>query len=98
MPQFKIITKKDCFFCDKLKQWLNNKDVDWIEIDYLDPKNNDDPLMGNQTFYTIYCDMSACVESLPIVVKNDKEFFYGELWDLKNNTIVEERAREIFGL
>jgi glutaredoxin len=96
MAKFKIVTKKDCFFCDKLKQWLEEKDVDWIEIDYLDPKNKDDPLMKNPTFYTIYCDMSACVESLPIVVKDDKEFYYGEIWDLKNNEIVEYKASKIF--
>ena len=96
MAKFKIVTKKDCYFCDKLMKWLRNKDVDWIEIDYLDPKNNNDPLMKNPTFYAIYCDMSACVESLPIVVKEDKEFYYGELWDLKNNEIIEKRAKEIF--
>ncbi len=50
MPRFKIITKKDCFFCDKLKIWLSSKDVDLKEIDYLDPKNNDDPIMKNEMF------------------------------------------------
>lgn len=98
MPKFKIVTKKNCFFCDKLKEWLKDKDVDWIEIDYLDPKNTNDPLMENPTFYAIYCDMSACVESLPIVVKDDKEFYYGELWDLKTNEIIEDKARKIFGI
>ena len=98
MPRFKIITKKDCFFCDKLKIWLSDKNVDWKEIDYLDPKNNDDPIMKNEMFYAIYCDMSACVESLPIVVKNDKEFYYGELWDLVKNEIIEEKAKTIFEL
>ena len=98
MPRFKIITKKDCFFCDKLKIWLSDKDVDWKEIDYLDPKNNNDPIMKNEMFYAIYCDMAACVESLPIVVKNDKEFYYGELWELVNNEIIEEKAKVIFEL
>lgn len=96
--KFKIVTKKDCFFCKKLIAWLADKDVDWTEIDYLDPKNNNDPLMKNQKFYTIYCDMSACVESLPIVVKDGTEFFYGELWDLVNNELVEEKVRTIFGV
>lgn len=98
MPRFKIITKKDCFFCDKLKEWLSNKNVDWKEIDYLDPKNNDDPIMKNEMFYAIYCDMSACVESLPIVVKDDKDFYYGELWDLVKNELIEEKAYKIFEL
>ncbi len=42
--------------------------------------------------------MAACVESLPIVVKNDKEFYYGELWDLVNNELIEEKAKTIFEL
>ncbi|MFX1442170.1 MAG: hypothetical protein ACFFHV_02045 [Promethearchaeota archaeon] len=96
MSKFKIIIKKDCFFCDKLKQWLADKDIDVTFLDYLDPKDFDDPLMKNQTFYTIYCDFSACVESIPIVVKNDKEFYYGEIWDLVNNEIIEEKAKQIF--
>ena len=93
---FKIITKKDCFFCEKLKNWLNDKHVEFKEIDYLEPKNSNDPILKNEKFYSIYCDMSACVESLPIIVKNDEEFFYGEIWDLVNNSIIEDKAKEIF--
>jgi hypothetical protein len=40
--------------------------------------------------------MSACVESLPIVVKNDKDIYYTELWDLVKNEINEEKAKKIF--
>ena len=40
--------------------------------------------------------MSACVESIPLIVKNDTKFYYSEIWDLVNNTIIEEKAREIF--
>jgi len=97
-PKFKVVTKKDCFYCEKLKEWLKDKKVDWKEIDYLDPKNTNDPLMKNKMFYSIYCDMSACVESLPIVVKNNKDIYYTELWDLVKNEINEEKAKKIFQL
>ncbi|TXT66863.1 MAG: hypothetical protein BAJALOKI3v1_10134 [Promethearchaeota archaeon] len=97
-PEFKIIVKRKCFFCEQLLNWLKDKEVDYQVLDYQDPDDFNDPLMDNETFKNIYCDMGACVESLPIVVKNEKEFHYGELWDLKNNTLVEERAKEIFGL
>ncbi|MBD3213757.1 MAG: hypothetical protein GF311_14195 [Candidatus Lokiarchaeota archaeon] len=97
-PEFKIIVKRKCFFCEELLNWLKDKDVDYQVLDYQDPDDFNDPLMDNETFKNIYCDMGACVESLPIVVKNEKEFHYGELWDLKNNKLVEERAKEIFGL
>jgi len=33
---------------------------------------------------------------LPLIVKNDKEFFYSEIWDLVNNAIVEKKAKQIF--
>ena len=96
MTQFKIVIKKSCFFCEKLLKWLEDKSVDYKVLDYQDPKDFKDPLMKNPTFNSLYCDMSACVENLPLIVKNEKEFFYSEIWDLVNNTIVEEKAKEIF--
>ncbi|MFX1552001.1 MAG: hypothetical protein ACFFB9_16750 [Promethearchaeota archaeon] len=54
--------------------------------------------MKNPTFNSLYCDMSACVESIPLIVKNDTEFYYSEIWDLVKNSIIEEKAREIFEL
>lgn len=98
MTQFKIITKKNCFFCEKLEEWLKDKNVNYKILDYQDPKDFDDPLMKNATFNSLFCDMSACVEGIPIIVKNDKEFFYAEIWDLVNNNIIEEKAKEIFEL
>ncbi|MFW9818285.1 MAG: hypothetical protein ACFFE5_01650 [Candidatus Thorarchaeota archaeon] len=98
MAKFKIITKKDCFFCNKLKQWLAGKDIDYIILDYQDPEDFDDPIMENPTFNALYCDMSACVEGIPIIVKNDKDFYYAEIWDLVTNEIIEEKAKEIFEL
>jgi len=96
MTKFKIVIKKDCFFCGKLLEWLKNKNIDFKVLDYQDPNDFDDPLMLNPTFNSLYCDMSACVESIPLIVKNDKEFFYSEIWDLVNNTILDDKAKEIF--
>jgi len=98
MTKFKIVIKKDCFFCEKLLEWLKDKNVDYKVLDYQDPNDFDDPLMRNPTFNSLYCDMSACVESIPLIVKNDKDFFYSEIWDLVNNTILDDKAREIFEL
>jgi glutaredoxin len=96
MAKFKIITKKNCFFCEKLEEWLKGKNVDYKILDYQDPEDFDDPLMKNPTFNSLFCDMSACVEGIPIIVKNEKDFFYAEIWDLVNNKIIEEKAKEIF--
>ncbi|MBD3195710.1 MAG: hypothetical protein GF317_11675 [Candidatus Lokiarchaeota archaeon] len=81
-----------------LTDWLDEQGVKYIKLDYQDPEDFDDPLMENETFNNIFCDMSACVESLPIVVEDDEKFYYGELWDLRNNMLNEERAREVFGI
>jgi hypothetical protein len=96
MTEFKIVIKKDCFFCGKLLEWLKDKNIDYKVLDYQDPNDFDDPLMQNPTFNSLYCDMSACVESIPLIVKDDKEFFYSEIWDLVNNRILDDKAREIF--
>lgn len=98
MPKFKIVVKKDCYFCDLLIKWLSDNNIDFHILDYQDPRDFDDPLMKNPTFNSLYCDMSACVESIPLIVKNDKEFYYSEIWDLVNNSINEQRARKIFEL
>ncbi|MFW9970985.1 MAG: hypothetical protein ACFFDF_12380 [Candidatus Odinarchaeota archaeon] len=96
MARFKIITKKDCFFCKKLEEWLDDKDVDYTILDYQDPKDFNDPIMKNPTFNALYCDMSACVEGIPIIIKDDKTFYYAEIWDLVSNKIIDEKAKEIF--
>lgn len=101
MTDYKIVVKKDCYFCKKLLKWLKDKDVEYQVIDYQDPKYFDDPLMKNHTFTSLYCDMGACVESIPLIVKKNKNedtFYYGEIWDLRNNEIIEKKANEIFGL
>jgi len=98
MAKFKIVTKKDCYYCKKLMEWLADKKVDYKVLDYQDPKDFKDPLMKNPTFNSLYCDMSACVEGIPIIVKNDKEFFYAEIWDLVNNEIIDKKARKVFGI
>ncbi|MFW9877862.1 MAG: hypothetical protein ACFFG0_32670 [Candidatus Thorarchaeota archaeon] len=98
MAKFKIVVKKHCYFCDLLIDWLSDKDVDYSILDYQDPKDFDDPLMKNPTFNSLYCDMSACVESIPLIVKDNTIFYYSEIWDLVNNSIIEEKAREIFEL
>lgn len=98
IAKFKIVIKKGCYFCDKLIKWLEENKVNFKSLDYLDPKDFDDPLMKNSTFNSLYCDMSACVESIPLVVKNDEDFYYGELWNLVDNELNEKRAKEIFDL
>ncbi|MFX1405446.1 MAG: hypothetical protein ACFFC9_03785 [Promethearchaeota archaeon] len=96
MAKFKIVIKKHCYFCDLLIKWLSDKKIDYVVLDYQDPEDFNDPLMKNPTFNSLYCDMSACVEGIPLIVKNDSEFYYSEIWDLVNNSIIEQKAREIF--
>ena len=96
MSRFKIVIKKHCTFCKILQDWLSDKNVDYTILDYQDPKDFNDPLMKNATFNSLYCDMSACIESIPLIVKNEKEFYYSEIWDLVNNKIIEKRAKDIF--
>ncbi len=95
MAKFKIIVKKDCPSCKKLKKWLADKNVDWEEIDYLDTSLNDSVL--NDDYFTArFCDMSQCVDSTPIIIKDGKEYYYGEIWDFQTGEIREDKAKQIF--
>jgi len=98
MAKFKIIIKKNCYFCEKLVDWLKDKDIDYQVLDYQDPNDFSDPIMKNPTFNSLYCDMGACVEGIPLIVKDDKEFYYTEMWNLVKNELIEEKAKEIFEL
>ena len=94
---FKIITTKDCPFCKKLKTWLTQKKVKFKEIDYRDPALNE-VIKKDPSFAARYCDMSACVDTVPIIIKNDKEYYFGEIWDLQKDMIREEKANLIFDI
>lgn len=95
MAQFKIITAKGCPFCKKLKEWLADKNVDWKEIDYHDDALNA-VIEKDESFATRYCDMSACVDTTPIIIKNDDDYYHGEIWDLQTGNIREDKAKRIF--
>ena len=95
MASFKIITRKGCPFCKKLKEWLADKSVDYTEIDEFDPAL-EEVVKNDENFATRYCDMSQCVDSTPIIIKNDKDYYYGEIWDFQTGAIREEKAKRIF--
>jgi glutaredoxin len=95
MASFKIITNKSCPFCKKLKKWLGDHKVKYTEIDYHDDALNE-VIENDESFAARYCDMSACIDSTPIIIKNDKEYYYGEIWDFQTGTIREDKAKRIF--
>jgi glutaredoxin len=95
MPKFKIITRKDCPNCKKLKSWLKKNKVNYQEIDYLDSALNE-IIQKDESFVTQYCDTSQCVEDTPIIIKNDKEYFYAEIWDFETGKLLEDKAKKIF--
>ena len=97
MAKFTIITAKDCPFCKKLKDWLADKNVDWEEINYLD-KALEKVIKKDPSFATRYCDMSACVDTTPIIIKDDTEYIHGEIWDLQTGNLREDKAKRIFGI
>jgi hypothetical protein len=37
-----------------------------------------------------------CIEDTPVIIKNENQYFYGEIWDFTNNTLNEGKAKEIF--
>ncbi len=95
--KFKIITKEFCPQSKILKEWLSDKTVYWEEIDYRD-SILDDSVMKDSTFTGNYCEIGGCIETTPIIIKNDSEYYHGEIWERDMQTINEEKAKEIFDL
>ena len=93
--KFVIVTKKDCPYCVKLKTWLNSKKVKYKEMDYLNP-SLDKSVKLDENFTSKYCDMSACITDTPVIIKNDKEYFMGEIWDFNADKLLEDKAKQIF--
>ena len=94
--KFKIITKEWDELSKELIKWLADKDVDWQEVDFMD-SSLDETILKDEKFLENFCEKSGCVESTPIIVKNDKEYYYSEIWD-NMQTVNEEKAKEIFDL
>ena len=95
VSKFVIVTKKDCTYCAKLKTWLASKKVKYKEIDYLDP-SLDKSVKLDESFTSRYCDMSACISDTPVIIKNDKEYFMGEIWDFNADKLLEDKAKKLF--
>lgn len=72
MARFKIVTRKNCEFCKKLKEWLAANKVDYEEIDYHDEALNA-IIEKDEDFSTRFCDMSVCVDSTSIIIKDDEK-------------------------
>ena len=95
--KFKIITKEFCPQSKILKDWLADKTLYWEEIDYMDP-SLEKTVLEDDNFTKNHCEIGGCVENTPIIVKNDKEYFYNEIWDEMMQSINEEKAKEVFEL
>jgi len=93
--KFVIVTKKDCPYCKRLKTWLTSKKVKFKEIDYLDP-SLDESVKLDENFTSQYCDMSACITDTPVIIKNDTEYYMGEIWDYNADKLLEDKAKQIF--
>ena len=92
MAKYKIITRKGCQSCAKLKEWLADKNVDWEEIDYHSDALNA-VIEKDESFASRFCDMSACVDTTPIIVVGDNEnYIHGEIWDIQSGEIREDKA------
>ncbi|MFX1398925.1 MAG: hypothetical protein ACFFAS_17985 [Promethearchaeota archaeon] len=95
LAKFKIITKEHCQQSKILKEWLADKTLYWEEIDYMD-SSLENSVLKDENFTSNYCEIGGCVENTPIVIKNEKEYFYSELWNEGMQSMNEKKAKEIF--
>lgn len=95
-PEFKIITKEVCPSSKMLTDWLSDKDVDWHEIDNLDNSLNFSSIDDEILLKLNYNQEEGIIENTPVIIKNDKEYYYEEIWNENMDSINEEEAKDIF--
>ena len=94
-PEFKLITKEACPKSKALKDWLSDKDVDWQEIDYLDPTIDLSGLDEEILLKLNYSEEEGIIENTPVIIKNENKFYYEEIW-INIYSINEVVAKDIF--
>ena len=89
-----IITKHDCHRCHELKEWLEKKNVKYIERD-LEDQEFVHQLLHDQNFVGTFCDENQCIVNTPVVIHKGK-YWFKELWGVSG--LREKQAEELFDL
>jgi hypothetical protein len=89
-----IITKEDCHRCHELVEWLNERDVKYIQRDINDEEFVHQ-LLHDQNFLKTFCDADGCVVNTPVVIHKGK-YWFKELWGISG--LREKEAEKLFEL
>jgi glutaredoxin len=87
-----VVTKEDCHRCHELKEWLEEKDVKYVEEDI----ENDEfvqQLLQDENFVKTFCDQDGCVVNTPVVII-DGTYYFKKLWGIDG--LRKEKAEELF--
>lgn len=87
-----LVTKEDCHRCHELKEWLDERDVEYIEEDIEDEKFVNQ-LLQDQNFIQTFCDEEGCIVNTPVVIV-DGTYYFKELWGVSG--LREQKAEELF--
>jgi len=69
-----LITKTDCSRCHELKEWLDERDVKYVERDINDEEFVHN-LLHDDNFLKTFCDADGCIVNTPVVIHKVKYWF-----------------------
>ncbi|MHA1294950.1 MAG: glutaredoxin domain-containing protein, partial [Promethearchaeota archaeon] len=87
-----IITKKDCYRCADLKEWMKENNINYVEKD-IDDETFINQLLNDQNFLKTFCDAEGCVVNTPAVLYKGK-YWFKELWGISG--LRKKEAEKLF--
>lgn len=87
-----IVTKEDCHRCHELKEWLDEKNVKYIEQD-IENEQFVQQLLQDKNFVQTFCDADGCIVNTPVVIQ-DGTYYFKELWGVSG--LRESKAEKLF--
>jgi len=87
-----IVTKEDCHRCHELKEWLDEKNVKYIEQD-IENEEFVQQLLQDKNFVQTFCDADGCIVNTPVVIQ-DGTYYFKELWGVSG--LRESKAEKLF--
>ncbi|MFX1236748.1 MAG: glutaredoxin domain-containing protein [Promethearchaeota archaeon] len=89
-----IITKEGCSHCHELKDWLDKKEIKYVEKN-IEDKELVDQLIYDPNFLSTFCDKDQCVVNTPVVIYKGK-YWFKELWGISG--LREKEAKKLFDI
>ncbi len=82
MKEFKVITKKGCSKCQKLKDWFKSNNISFDELK-IEDQSVVSKLTKDEFFKKNFCDKDGCIVLTPIIYfPEENKYYFKEIFGI----------------